>query len=143
MSDLIERVTQFRALQLPGQPQSMHMGTSYLVNDLVARVRELEADIRAQSQTPYIAAEKVRYDGYMKSARERADKAEAELAKLAEAGAPADEIEITPEMIEAGAKLIADRFEKPLDWWTEDFAKEVYLAMESARPPCVHSFGKS
>ena len=39
MLDLKERVNRFNMLQLPGQPQGMHMGTSYLVNDLL---RELE-----------------------------------------------------------------------------------------------------
>lgn len=41
---LKERVEQFSMLQLPGQPMAMHMGTSYLVNDLWRRVQELEAD---------------------------------------------------------------------------------------------------
>ena len=36
------RVEAFRLLQLPGQPQGMHMGTAYLVNDLWGRVQELE-----------------------------------------------------------------------------------------------------
>lgn len=54
---LLERHTQFNLMQLPGQPFGMHMGTSYLVNDLAstviairtalteaeARVAELEA----------------------------------------------------------------------------------------------------
>jgi hypothetical protein len=35
-------------------------------------------------------------------------------------------------MIEAGAALIADRFEKPLDWLTRDFAREIYVAMAKA-----------
>lgn len=43
---LKERVEQFSMLQLPGQPMAMHMGTSYLVNDLWRRVQELEADSR-------------------------------------------------------------------------------------------------
>ena len=38
--DLQERVNQFNMLQLPGQPQGMHMGTSYLIGDLW---RELQA----------------------------------------------------------------------------------------------------
>jgi len=50
------------------------------------------------------------------------------------AGAPEHHIEPSPEMIKAGAKLIADRFERPLDWLTEEFAKEIYIAMECARP---------
>lgn len=32
--DLNDRVTKFHLLELPGQPMGMHMGTSYLVNDL-------------------------------------------------------------------------------------------------------------
>lgn len=31
----------FACLKLPGQPMVMHMGTSYLVNDLAAEVRKL------------------------------------------------------------------------------------------------------
>lgn len=41
---LEERVVAFQSLSLPGQPMAMHMGTSYLVNDLwreVQRQREL------------------------------------------------------------------------------------------------------
>lgn len=46
MDDLENRVQQFITLSLPGQPMSMHMGTSRLVNDLwreVQRLRALEA----------------------------------------------------------------------------------------------------
>lgn len=32
--DLRDRVNKFNMLELPGQPMGMHMGTSYLVNDL-------------------------------------------------------------------------------------------------------------
>ena len=42
--DLEKRVIDFRCLRLPGQPMGMHMGTSYLVNDLwmeVNRLREI------------------------------------------------------------------------------------------------------
>ena len=39
--DLKDRVEKFRALQLPGQPMGMHMGTSYLVNDLWREVQHL------------------------------------------------------------------------------------------------------
>lgn len=48
MSDkdsLEERVDQYTRLELPGQPQSSHVGTSYLVRDLwteVKRLREVE-----------------------------------------------------------------------------------------------------
>ena len=43
MSDLEERVSQFNSLTLPGQPMAMHMGTSYLVNDLWKEVQRLRA----------------------------------------------------------------------------------------------------
>lgn len=36
---LRQRVEQFSLLQLPGQPQAMHAGTSYLVSDLWQAVR--------------------------------------------------------------------------------------------------------
>lgn len=44
MSDkpsLEERVNQFNTMSLPGQPMGMHMGTSYLVNDLWREIRTL------------------------------------------------------------------------------------------------------
>lgn len=44
--DLKERAEKFSMLELPGQPQGMHMGTSYLVHDLVARIEELEAQLK-------------------------------------------------------------------------------------------------
>jgi hypothetical protein len=44
-----------------------------------------------------------------------------------------NEVEITPEMIEAGAELIAHRFETPLDWLTRDFAQEIYSVMVRAK----------
>lgn len=43
--DLKERVDKFNILQLPGQPMSMHMGTSYLVNDLWREVQRLRKEI--------------------------------------------------------------------------------------------------
>jgi hypothetical protein len=43
--DLEERVRQFRTLSLPGQEISMHMGTSYLVNDLMREVTRLQGEI--------------------------------------------------------------------------------------------------
>lgn len=39
--DLQERVEKFQAMELPGQPIGMHMGTMYLVNDLWREVRRL------------------------------------------------------------------------------------------------------
>lgn len=41
--DLETRVQQFQCMQLPGQPLGMHMGTSYLVNDLWSEVKRLRA----------------------------------------------------------------------------------------------------
>lgn len=43
MTDLETRVRQFQALELPGQPRGMHMGTSYLVSDLWREVQRLRA----------------------------------------------------------------------------------------------------
>jgi hypothetical protein len=44
LADLRERVSKFNRMELPGQPMGMHMGTSYLVNDLM---QALEAAISA------------------------------------------------------------------------------------------------
>ena len=41
MDELEERVRKFNSLSLPGQPMGMHMGTSYLVNDLWREVQRL------------------------------------------------------------------------------------------------------
>ncbi len=43
---LEERVLQFAMLELPGQPRMMHMGTSYLVNDLWTELQRKDEDIR-------------------------------------------------------------------------------------------------
>lgn len=43
---LKSRVDKFNALELPGQPMMMHMGTSYLVGDLWNVTRELCAALR-------------------------------------------------------------------------------------------------
>ena len=43
---LEERVYQFNTLKLPGQPMSMHMGTSYLVNDLWREVQRLRKELQ-------------------------------------------------------------------------------------------------
>lgn len=42
--DLKKRVGQFQMLKLPGQPMSVHMGTSYLVDDLWEEVKRLRAE---------------------------------------------------------------------------------------------------
>lgn len=40
---LEERVMAFKTMSLPGQPMGMHMGTSYLVNDLWREISRLNA----------------------------------------------------------------------------------------------------
>ena len=42
---LKKRVGQFNTLELPGQPQGMHMGTSYLVGDLLRALLSLSAEV--------------------------------------------------------------------------------------------------
>ena len=49
MEDLKERVIQFMTLSLPGQQQSMHVGTSHLVNDLLREVQRLESILDRQN----------------------------------------------------------------------------------------------
>ena len=44
---LEERVNLFNQMALPGQPLGMHMGTSYLVNDLARENKRLAAEIEA------------------------------------------------------------------------------------------------
>lgn len=44
LDDLKERVNAFSTLSLPGQMPMMHMGTSYLVNDLWKAVRTITAE---------------------------------------------------------------------------------------------------
>ena len=48
--DLQKRVTQFSLMELPGQPIGMHMGTSYLIDDLWQRVIHLYSLERLSSQ---------------------------------------------------------------------------------------------
>ena len=52
IEELREKVLQFNLLKLPGQPMCMHMGTSYLVNDLWSRVQQLERE-KADLQQEY------------------------------------------------------------------------------------------
>lgn len=44
---LKDRVEQFMMLKLPGQPMMMHMGTSYLVQDLWYEVKRLQKELDA------------------------------------------------------------------------------------------------
>jgi len=43
-ADLKERIDKFMLLQLPGQPMAMHMGTSYLVNDLWRELQRVHGE---------------------------------------------------------------------------------------------------
>lgn len=45
MTDIKTRVEQFNRLELPGQPRMMHMGTSYLVNDMWKELERLRKAI--------------------------------------------------------------------------------------------------
>jgi hypothetical protein len=49
-----------------------------------------------------------------------------------EAGAPGEEIEITPDMIDAGVTYIEDSLKWNLDTF-EDMAREIYIKMTLAR----------
>jgi hypothetical protein len=44
------------------------------------------------------------------------------------------EIEITPQMEEAGAKVLCDFFGERIDWLTCDIARDVFLAMIDCAP---------
>jgi hypothetical protein len=75
------RVEQFRCLELPGQPMSMHMGTSYLVGDLWKEVQGLR-EVVAQRETENA---KLKADNLDLRRDEALNEAEAENAKLREA----------------------------------------------------------
>jgi len=47
---LEKRVKMFRSLSLPGQPLSMHMGTSYLVENLWSAVQQLQSELDAKNK---------------------------------------------------------------------------------------------
>lgn len=48
---LMKRVEQFNALELPGQPMMMHMGTMYLVNDLMRAVKKFAEEAKRRDHT--------------------------------------------------------------------------------------------
>jgi hypothetical protein len=50
MDDLKERVEKFQALELPGQPMMVHMGTFNLVLDLWREVERLRAHVSAATE---------------------------------------------------------------------------------------------
>lgn len=43
MDELEKRIQQYNTMSLPGQPMGLHMGTSYLINDLWREVQRLRA----------------------------------------------------------------------------------------------------
>lgn len=45
--DLEQRIEQYQCFELPGQPMTAHMGTSYLINDLWKEVNRLRAELGA------------------------------------------------------------------------------------------------
>ena len=47
--DLKERISKFDMLQLPGQPQGMHMGTAYLIGDLWSEFQKFRTSMRDRS----------------------------------------------------------------------------------------------
>lgn len=47
-ASLEHRVMAFQMMQLPGQPQMMHIGTMSLVLDLYKEVQRLQAELEAQ-----------------------------------------------------------------------------------------------
>lgn len=49
LGDLKKRVEQFMALELPGQPPVMHIGTFNLVSELWTEVRRLAAELETLS----------------------------------------------------------------------------------------------
>ncbi len=50
--DLEERVMQFWSMSLPGQPLTLHVGTSNLVNDLWKEVQRLRTKVKEEEGTP-------------------------------------------------------------------------------------------
>ena len=51
MGELEGRVHAFNSLELPGQPKMMHMGTSYLINELWAEVKNLRSQLLEKHQS--------------------------------------------------------------------------------------------
>lgn len=65
MSDLKRRVQDFNLMELLGQPRIMHMGTSYLVNDLWKRIAKLEAQTEwLDNNTSFFDVNHDAIDGY-------------------------------------------------------------------------------
>jgi hypothetical protein len=71
LPNLKERALQFTLLQLPGQPQGMHMGTSYLVSDLLKFATEA-ADL-IDRLTAALTAETARAEQLAKNCLAMAD----------------------------------------------------------------------
>lgn len=45
-----------------------------------------------------------------------------------------EEVDITAEMTQEGARILADRFSQAADWWLCEIAEEVYRAMHACDP---------
>jgi hypothetical protein len=63
MQDFETRVHQFITLELPGQPRMMHMGTSNLVSELWAEVKNLRSQLEAQRGAESVARPMRDYTG--------------------------------------------------------------------------------
>ena len=50
LSEIEARVFNFQALALPGQPQVMHMGTAYLVSDLLRMLKSAHQQLQINRQ---------------------------------------------------------------------------------------------
>jgi len=46
IKEIKKRAQAFRLLQLPGQPQGIHMGTSYLVSDMENLIDDLWKEVK-------------------------------------------------------------------------------------------------
>ena len=61
--DFDQRVLQFYLMELPEQPQMMHMGTSYLIGDLYKAVKRLQARNEAAALNRPLPTHITRKDG--------------------------------------------------------------------------------
>jgi hypothetical protein len=87
VEQLRKRVMQFKTMSLPGQPMSMHMGTSYLVGDLDKAIAALSAALEAERVCLINARSKLRLrEKQSENYKARAEAAEAERDALKEQG---------------------------------------------------------
>jgi len=121
---LKDRVTQFRAMKLPGQPMAMHMGTAYLVGDLDEAIRALRA--RLAEVEAQLATAQAERDAALASLHRRNAVIEAtgQVAATAAAAAPITEQDV---------RLIAG--EGALSLTTTVRAVNAILARRAGNPP--------